>query len=50
MTEKEPSKRVESAFRAVSNRINNQRDADITIKIRDGAIVEYTDTEIIRFK
>jgi hypothetical protein len=48
--EKEPGKRVDAVVKALQCRVINKRDADITIKIRSGEVVEYTDTDIVRYK
>jgi hypothetical protein len=48
--EEKPESPFARTAKAIQHRIVNRRDADIVIKIRSGEIVEYTDTDIVRFR
>lgn len=48
-TDDERQKRAQVAVAAIHRRILCKRNADILIKVRCGVVVEYSDTDIVRF-
>jgi hypothetical protein len=48
--DKTDNDRMERVTRSVLHSISTKKSVDVVVKIRGGEVVEFTNTEIVRFK